>query len=162
MDDSERGSRSSEAPLEHFGRTPPMDDSHWLNRPGHLTRQQLRFPHQVVGRSHQVPRQTSTLHSPIPSPPEPTQRIHPTEDRLHSLANLLTRLIPRMPRRSPIYRRVDSLCHVRRHPAITHIRALSRVVALVASQGSEDESPVHALRPPALAQHRAPMCPSRC
>ncbi len=60
--------------------------------------QQLGHPNQVVGRGHQVPRQTSPVQSPIPGPPEPAHRLHPAKYLLNPFTNPLADRVPPSPR----------------------------------------------------------------
>ena len=134
--------------------------SHRLNGPSRLIRHQVCHPHQVIGRSHEVPGQPGTLHTPIPSAPEPAHRLHPPKDLLRLLANLLAHPIARMPCRPSIYRRVNSLRHVRRHPAITHsLHTPPRVIALVTSQRPGMEAPLPHIVRAAQGRRHAKPCP---
>ena len=125
------------------------DRSHGLNGPDLLARQQVRHPRQVVGRSHKVPGQASTLHASIPSASESPHRLHPPEYLLRLLADLLARRVTRMPGCSPVYRRARSLSYVWRRPAITHVlHTLPRVVAPVTSWRPGTETAL-----PRIVQH---------
>ena len=90
--------RGLEAPSGRFRRTTPWEGTR-TEQPGLLTGHQVRHPDQIVGRSHEVPRQSRALHTTISSAADPsTVFIHPnisppaceSSGSLHSLYAVLS------------------------------------------------------------------------
>ena len=118
-----------------YERTATLRGSRRPTGPSPLTRHQVRHPHQVVGRSHQVPRQPRPLYSPIPGPSESSHRLHPPEHLLHPLPHLLARPVARTPCGATVYGRGCTPRHMGRHSPIAHgPDTLPGVVPLVSSQ----------------------------
>ena len=67
--------------------------------------QYLTPSHQIVRRRHQLPAQSDPLQPHVQTPTEPSNGLHPPEDRLHPLTGLLTRSVCRMTGGPSIYRR---------------------------------------------------------
>ena len=135
------------------------DKSHRLNSSSLLTRQQASHPHQVVGRRHEVTGQPGTLHSPIPGAPEPAHRLHPSEDLLLLLADLLAHRIAPMPCGTFIYRRVLREAPLLDHACPSHTAGCRNPCHLPASW---DGSPAARHRPASQAQRHAQPYPWHC
>ena len=135
------------------------DKSHRLKSSSLLTRQQASHPHQVVGRRHEVTGQPGTLHSPIPGAPEPAHRLHPSEDLLHLLADLLAHRIAPMPCGTSIYRRVLREASLLDHACPSHTAGCRNPCHLPASW---DGNPAARHRPASQAQRHAQPYPWHC